>query len=434
MAKKKPEQVSVDILAGRMQPMSSENEPEHYTPIIKGEKEEDGFTFDLSKDQWSDPFRYDYSSPYTGKYFRGSLQDPSQKTIQGENQPWTSKLVNGLAGHTLATGTKFGTMLSELGGATYDAITNLIPNVAEARKAEDGTYFPHMFENFLTKSLKYLEDDLIEQKLLPVYGGQKYYSDNLLNKMGDMKFWSSDLADAVAFSAAAFLGTAGMGAIAKGLKMTKVVGDVTKLSTQGKMFQALGATLFNTIGEAAYEGYDQLQTLRETLATKYHDKPYSSLNKEQQSEINQEAGPYAANVFKANSGLLLGPNLIQTLFFIGPIKDSSTRIMKAVRTGKLDPKDISILKSTLKKGGIGIVSEGLWEEGLQNAVQNYEKSRGDKTAYMDRIPGYAYEWLKGFDTTEGQQSMLLGAFIGLGMGSYRGAVDAIGERKVCNRI
>ena len=424
--------------AGGMQPVSSDNVKQSYQPIIPGENIEEQL-YDPSKYRWHENTGQEYYvPPFYGKYFKGSAQDPSPHTIQGENQPWLSKLANGVSGNLISVATKAGTMLGEFGGGIYDAITNLSPVIAEERKEKYGTYFPHLFENFVTKGLRYVEEDLIDQKLMPVYGGQKYHSDNLWQKMGDMKFWSSDVADGAAFAAAALLTTKGFGAIARGLGMATKVADAagkttSVLTAEGKMFQTIGTTIANTIGEAAYEGADNLRTTRDALA--YHDygRTYENLSPDERQEINQKAAPYAANVFNANSALLLLPNLIQARFFIGPVEDSSKKLMKAIKAGKLKASDVSALRNTIKQGSLGIVSEGLWEEGIQNAVQNYETSKAEGKSFLSRIPGYGAEWLNGWYTTEGQESMFIGALIGAGMGGARGAVDALNNKKAADK-
>ena len=439
MAKK---QTLAGYLEGIAQPVSADNVPELYKPLMPGDDFDENLLFEsLNKQDNPDeeegfsPFNNRPKLDYKGKYYKGSAQDPFQKTIQGENQPWISKLTNGLVGNTMSVGTKAVTMAGETVGGAWDLISNImVPGLAQERKAEKGTMFPHLFENFVTQGMRYVEDDLIEKKLLPVYGGQKYYSDNLLTKMGDMKFWSSDAADAVAFTAAAWITAGAFTKAAKGMGwVTKVLDktgkEVINLSTKGKIFSESGTAIANTIGEAAMEGYDGLTKMRDDLALRDYGVTYDYLTPDKKASINEKAGPYAANIFNANAGILLGPNLIQARFFIGPVKSSSEKLMKAVRAGTLTPEQISMTKRALKYAGIGIISEGLWEEGMQQAVQNYEKSKANGTAFLDRMPGYAYEWVNNWYDTEGQQSMLLGGLIGLGMGSARGMIDSRNEKK-----
>jgi len=435
MAKKNSGLTFNEILEGGLRPEPQINEPETFTPFQPDEsfdpkKLNESLKFKLSSHTPSlDPYTPMTTSELGGKYFKGSPSDATQNTIQGENQPWTSKLFNGVLGHTASIATKVGTGIGEVGGGAFDLISNAIPGVANERKEKTGSYFPHLFENFLTKGLDYVENDLIEQKLLPVYGGQNYQSSSLLKQMGDMKFWSSDMADAVAFTVAAFVPVAGWTKAAKAMGMAVKGAKGLELSNKGKMFVTLATATWNTTMEASLEAKQGLDTMREDLAQKYHDTSYDMLTPEQKQEINQEAGPYASNIFKANSAILLGPNLIQSRFFIGPVKTASQKLAKAVKAGTMTAKNISIARKALYQGGVGIVSEGAWEEGMQNAVQNYEQHKADKTSFLKRGPGYAYEWLSGFNTTEGQKSMFMGGLVGLGMGARSGAKDAIGEKK-----
>lgn len=434
MAKKQSVTAS-DILTGRVQPISADNEPGIYTPIIEGDEiNVDELIKNTSDYNWSIPTE-DPILPYRGKYYRGSGSDPFQKTIQGENQPWLKQAVNGLASNTLAIGTKAAGMIGAPIGGVYDAVTNLLPNVAQSRKDEYGTMFPHLFENIITKSAEYLEQDLIKETLMPVYGSQKYYSDKLLSKMGSTKFWADDAADAVSFTIAALFTTKGVGALTKAIGSSKTMLNLVKagekgleLTGKGKLIQAMGATVLNTAGEASMEARQGLMDMREDLASDYYNTSYDNLTPEQKTRVNQEAAPYARNIFNSNAGVLLGPNLIQARFFIGPIRDTSTKLKKAIRAGTLNMATLNATRNALKLGGIGLVSEGLWEEGSQQAIQNYEKSKADGTAFLNRGTGYLYEWVNNWADTEGQTSMLLGALIGMGSGSVRGVIDSHAQK------
>lgn len=418
------------LLGGIEQPASVNNVPESYVPFDGGEEFNKKEAFRYLNGDFGSPFESKESLPFSGKFYKGSASDPSQRTIQGENQPWTSKLFNGVLGHTASVATKFGTGAAELGGGVFDLVSNIIPGVANQRKEKTGSYFPHLFENFLTKGFSYVENDLIEQKLLPIYGGQDYYSDSVFKQMGDMKFWSSDMADAVAFTVAAYMPVAGFTKAAKAMGMAvKGAKGGLELSNKGKLFTTLATTIWNTGQEAGLEAKQGLDTMREDLAQKYHDTSYDLLTVEQKQAINHDAAPYAANIFKTNVAVLAGPNLIQSRFFIGPVATASKKLSKAVKAGTIEAKDISILKKALLSGGTGVLSEGAWEEGMQNAVQNYEQHKANGTSFLDRAPGYAYEWLSGWNSTEGQKSMLMGALVGLGMGARSGVKDALGEKK-----
>jgi len=227
--------LSPDQMAKGMEPQLGNNVKESYKPLIPGEtivtKEE------LNKKRWGNVFGETYTPQYFGKFYKGTAYSPSPETMQGENQPWTSKLGRGVTTNFVGIFTKAGTMLSEAGGGLFDLVTNIDPELAQERKDKYGTYFPHLFENFMTKGFKYVEEDLLEKNWLPVYGGQKYESGSLWTRMGDMKFWSSDIADGIAFAVAALMTTKGFGAAAKALKMTKVVNGAVQLSEKGKLFQ-----------------------------------------------------------------------------------------------------------------------------------------------------------------------------------------------------
>jgi len=446
-------QYFADVLGGNKQPVSAINTPQEYIPYQAGDDFDIQKVFQPTKVPLPNPFQPSQTQPYKGEYYKGSPMDPSQRTIQGENQPWLEKLAAGSLGHMTAIATKFSTGVAEAGGGVFDAITSLIPGVAEERKETTGSYVPHLFENFMTKGIDFLENDLIQERLLPVYGGQKYHSGSFLKSMGDMKFWSDDALDAAAFMVAAAIpagaftkAAKAMGMIAKGGKLLKdgsvavkaieggkevekILKGYEALSAKGKLFATLGTATYNTVQESALEAKGGLDSMRDSLAMRYYNTGYESLQPEQKTKINQEAAPYAANIFKSNIGILAGPNLIQARFFLGPVQSSASRLSKLVKTGKISSTDISLFKEAFKQSSIGVVSEGAWEEGMQNAVQNYEISRATGDSFLNRGLGYAYEWVNGFNTEEGQKSMFLGALMGLGMGARAGVKEGLANKK-----
>lgn len=422
-------QYFAEVLGGSKRPDSESKTPQRFQPFNPREEvpELNQDSFDWIDQVYGSPYSSDRIAPYKGKFYEGSPSDPNQSAIKGENQPWLDKFSAGLSGNTLSVITKFVTGVGEVGGGIYDAITNVVPGVARSRKDKHGSYFPHLFENFLTKGLNYVEDDLIKEKLLPVHGGLDYQSDRLLTRMGDIAFWSSDAADAFAFTVSAAIPVGGFTKAAKALGWTKKVveaGKVTEILTaKGNLFVKLGTASWNTMMEAGLEGKEGLDNIRETLANKYHNTSYEALSKEQKQNINKEAGPLAANIFKANAAALAGPNLIQAAFFVGPVKRASSKLIRGIRAGTIKAEDISYIKNAAAKAGIGIWSEG-WEEGTQSAVQNYEKHIVDGTYNLRRDKGYLYEWLNNFNTTEGQEAMLLGAMMGMGYGTRAGILES----------
>lgn len=429
MAKKQTSVTFADTMEGYMRPVSADNEPESRIPYKPG----DDFDVDKALEKInfssSNPYDNDLYTEYGGKYYTGAAQGPSQKTVKGDNQPSLLKAFNGIVGNAASIGTKIGTGAGETAGALFDVLTMPIPGVVKKRKEEYGTSTPHMYENFFTKAMDFLENDMIKENLLPVHKGTDYYSDNILKQLGTMEFWASDFADAIAFSIAAYAPVAAFGKAAKALKLITQTAKGVGLSPAGKLFTTLGATTWNTVQESALEAKEGLDNIREDLASKNYGLSYSELNSEEKKAVNQEAAPYAANIFRGNMAVLAGPNLIQSMFFVGPVKDTAKRLSKAVKAGKIKPEDISAFKRATKLAGIGVLSEGAWEEGSQQSIQDYERSRAMGENMNSRMLGYAYEWLNGFLTTDGQKSRITGAIIGALMGGGRGIVDARNERK-----
>ena len=86
--------------------------------------------------------------------------------------------------------------------------------------------------------------------------------------------------------------------------------------------------------------------------------------------------------------------------------------------------------------GTGMVSEGLWEEGMQHALQTYNERIEDyNQGFDDYALGIANELLDNLETTEGQKNIFLGAMIGGifgGFGSVRQSrkyIESISEEE-----
>ena len=434
--------LSGDVSGGSKQPVSTDLDPGLKIPFKPGDAFNKKNIFQTSDVKMPELERHDNYESFAGKYYRGSATDPSQRTIQGENQPWLTKLFGGIVSHIPQVATKLISGAGNLGGGIFDAVSSLVPGVANDRKKETGSYMPHLFENFVTKGAEDVEQWL--EKTMPVYADQKYYSGNFWSHLGDAKFWGTDVADFAAFGASmaipgtAFAKTAkamGMvGDLSKGAKAAGGVMDFVKsaglledLSAKGRMFTQAGTALWNTTMMSAQGGMGVLATTREKLAEKYYKTQYAYLNNDQKQRVNQEAGPYAANAFNANAAILLGPDLILSRMMIGPVKSTMNRLTNGMRTGIIKPEEVNVLKESLWKSGLAATS-GTVMMGSFGAIQKYEQSVADKTNFLKRAPGYIYEFLSNINDTEEQKSMLLGGLMGMAFGTKAGIKEAYGKK------
>ena len=267
-------------------------------------------------------------------------------------------------------------------------------------------------------------------KSLPIYGSFDYQDGNILQKMSTAKFWAGDFTDGLAFLASAYGGSfigKGIGKAVGGLG--EALGATVETANTINKYTSYGAgTIYNTISESGFEAKDNYDLvyplvkdkISKELRTKYTDETTGQLviSEEQlANEIEQEsrlkAGQSAANVFTSNLAILSISSAWEMKAFLGNPIDDSKRLFRQIARGEIKEGEIQAWKSAAKGLGVGIVFEGFWEEGMQNAMQQFQTKKAlGKTDKNGFTGGYFDEWIKGWSTTEGQASMILGALIG----------------------
>lgn len=273
-----------------------------------------------------------------------------------------------------------------------------------------------------------LDEDIKNQ--FPVYQSMKNAESGLLGKMATTSFWANDLFDGLAYAASAFVPGSligkGLGLGAKALstsQMAKSLGwSIKGIETGAKTTNLALSTAYNTIAEASVEAYQTKKEIESLLLEQGHTEEYAK----------QKAGEAAARTFRANATVLSIPNLVQNVLFHGGLNKSQKAIREAIRGGKaLD--DVAKVDNVWKAVGLGIGSEGFWEENIQTSIQQYEhmaavSGRYDNN-YLTEVGGNAAKGIKSFfkgivgwddtpEETEQAVSIFLGGLIGAGMGAY----------------
>jgi hypothetical protein len=326
--------------------------------------------------------------------YQNTIEHPIWLTSAGPSQlddyrahytPFYKNLANGLASRTLSILPKLGQTAASIGGLGKYLVDMVNPNV-EAN-------FESVYNNSVMQVMSEVDKDLKEQ--FPVYSGHYYNSDNFWKKIGTQKFWFEDAFDGLAFLASAYLtGGAAIGAATKGLTAAGV-----GLNTARGIGFGVGAAA-NTVGEASVEAKDTFDTI-------YKDLLDSGTDPVKAKEL---AAEHAATTFIANAAILGPSNMWQMKMLFGPASKNFLKTANKVFTGELTSAEVdSVKKEALK----GVIFEGLWEEGMQTAVQKWEQRRakGEVTG-SGFAGGYFEQWLKDWSDIDGQTSMLLGSLIG----------------------
>jgi hypothetical protein len=370
--------------------------------------------FKIKKSSYPDYFNI---KPLTGniEYLKGTGEPVyDQESMQAASQSTLAKYTRGLVSRGASIAPKIGGFIGHIGGAiSYGADYLIDPESADPNI---------IWDNAITRTMSSLDEGLRNQ--LPIYKSFVGRNGSLLQQMSDAGFWADDFFDSLAFLAAAYAVGGGIGAVVKGLKLTKVL-------TQG--LKTYGATALNTVSEAGYETKDFVDQERDNQAYAKFGMSYEQLPDDLKIGIKLDpvitgAG---ARVFKGNMGVLLIPNYIQSRFMFGKVGDDAVNLRKLVHKGAIKPEDINIFRKSVSAGVLSMATEGPWEEGMQHALQTYSKRKESfGQTWDDYALGVLNDWAENWTTVEGQKNMILGTFIGGAFGFGGGAREGLGEREL----
>lgn len=199
------------------------------------------------------------------------------------------------------------------------------------------------------------------------------------------------------------------------------------------------ANFFNSYVESASEANDTRNTVKESL------KANQSINGLSDEEIDKRAGNAAASVMTMNMPLLLFSNAILDNVILDGLSSKlniGTRsagraerdvlgLMKKYAAKESDESLISFIKANVKpvtagslakstayKMGLGVLKEGLFEEGSQTSIQTYSKKMAElglNPGMLESFAGAAQQWASSV-TDKGDndfwESVVLGAALG----------------------
>lgn len=161
----------------------------------------------------------------------------------------------------------------------------------------------------------------------------------------------------------------------------------TKAAT-GVSTSALLTTVYNTVTEAGFEAHDVNTMLRQQLAQQKGFSSFEDAPEDVQDVIRDQAAQGAARTFQWNTAALLVPNFLQTKWLFGSKAIEPDDIIFKVRRGEMAVDAARKNKlAYLSQFGHGLASEGLWEENIQTAVQQYEARRAKGLHENDAVIG-----------------------------------------------
>lgn len=391
------------------------------------------------------------------RFDRNLTEGTDQQEMRGQLQPGIEKLARGFLGRGASVLPKFIQGMGHVGGLAIG----------------------QPFDNALVREMSEMDESFRKDVLgidTRVFNRRVAEEGSLARQFFTPEFWANDVFDGLAFLASAIIpggaiGKAGslakgakamrlgkaLGANMKGVKLGNAVKEVGKLTGKmtpqqmlayDKLSQGLtkltvhGTAAYNTISEAGFEAHETGKNLRENLAVERFGVHFEDLTPTQQQAIKEEVAPRQVETFLMNAAVLAGPNYIQSKWFFGKPKTSSKLLKDAFLKGDLKADDVagmlgktfvgSLGKNVGKNVLAGIGSEGIWEEGIQSAIQNYETRKGTAATDDNLLTGVIRDYINGFTVKDSQKAMLIGAIIGGGSGAFGGVREYRDKKREIN--
>jgi len=323
----------------------------------------------LSPDNTFGESKYDLEKPWSVE----EIQSGDYELYRGKAQNGFAQLGLGLlraTGKALLEGVKTPGYLYALGDAMRPGVT-----------------LDQALDNSFIKAFEGVEESMKEA--MPVYQSYKSGRGGLVDNLFSTSFWGSEGADGVGYMAGLFIPGAGIkalgmaGKIAKLSRGTKILGGAEKI---GEMAELGTITLVNTIAEAGAEAKGLADNLKIQFRDRLNpDSPnYNPINPSTgqvwtEKEISEAIADNTRNLFTENFALLVGPNLLMNKFLLGRFAKDK-KILDSFRDANGNLISNPVVKRKLlseygKKIGLGLGSEGFFEEGSQFALENYHNKK-----------------------------------------------------------
>ena len=374
----------------------------------------------------------DYTN-YNGKNYTGLYN--TIEGLRGENQSTSNKLVKGVGRLTTRA-------LGEIA-----KIPGYAGGLIGAAFAEDGEGWDTAFNNFWVRGV---EDAIgyVNENALDVHNNDDYKNLGLLGKLATADFWATEGADGVGYLLAMMAPGAALSRLKLGNSLLRNTTTASSLGNKERQLSTLEGlsslgvnadrvdsaliTVANTYMEAGSEAGNAMRTFEESkpkfieqhtsekildlkrdfAAGNISEEAYitrqNQIMADAETAFNQQKGRLGRDIFFANAAILLGPNAIQTNILFG--KGASKYITEAAK-----PKTY---QSALKGLGIGIFSEGFFEEGMQSTVEGiFSKKAEDNQLTTNILNDFTVgDIMEGYADTltsvEGQSAIFLGGLLG----------------------
>lgn len=375
----------------------------------------------------------------------GGWDKAEAEDVRAEQQSVGESLMFGAGRFLTTTGTKALSGISSLG----EFIVN------SGRAIAEGSLDPYA-DTPISDSIGKLEEAI--KNSMPIYNTHADQEKNFLQRaFTDLDFWTNDMVDGAAFMASAMLtGYGGM----------KLLGPLTKARYAAQLEKATALGMEElAAAEAAGADAVQINKIRQANALRKEalaaskqnmerltmtglsrsteslmegkqsfDTTYENLKAKGYSDEEAKSEAAKAAMLVAGLNMTLAPlDYDQYGGWFKTFSKSRDKLLKIGAEGVLESAIPSFKASFLKHVGRNAFSEGILEEGLQQAMQTYaEKKYNGDYGTWEKDPGGLMgtleEYVKGFATKEGWDAMGAGMILGGLFGGFTEATQESGKQ------
>ena len=365
-----------------------------------------------------------------------STSDPIEERAQRQTR--IGSIGRGIGRLIGTTATKFIT------GAGY--VAGLAGIFNSALRDPNKDWLEGASQNFLATFGEQAEEWVKES--LPVYHRKEYTEGSIWNALISREFWADEFVDALAFTLSAYIPGGVFAKIGLGTKAVNLGARFAKgiyagekygvnLAKIARNMDVVNAAAYASLSESMFEAQETRNRLKEYVKQGKKDGTIDP-----DANWDQVIADEAAKTFTYNMAILSLSNLVEANFLFRKFKphikqgwvEEGDKLVRKNLTGINRIKE-SLAGKTLSAVGLGVATQGVYEEGLQFEVQ---KAVEDDFKYIVREdellarPGISFNEIQGilgrafkYDDIDKQKAVAIGSILGLG----GGLVGSVRKRK-----
>lgn len=356
---------------------------------------------------------------------------------------------------------KVATEVLKMPGYVGGAVGSGIDGIFGTQLTDSDNFAGSVADNAWINAFESLDESIKES--MPVHVLESVRNGNLWDNIWSSGFWATEGSDGLGYLTSMLVpgsivrglgagskiakGTAGV--LSRGQNITNKVIPLVKPTTfhgTSKALFGLGfnpanidlgiATGLSTMFEAAAEAGGTMDHLKQSLLPQLES---GQITKEEYDSRIALAGK---DIFNANLGILVIPNLITNKMLLGRFKPNKK--LSFSKDGTINPSKLTTRSKIYKTGSSLIANigrEGFLEEGLQSTVEGMisdKAEQGERYNFGEFISNLGGAYLDMIGTTEGQKAVFLGSIMGGTMGVYshikQRKANTVHENKVINAL